>query len=225
LLLGLGLAACSSPDPSRQPARFVVVPRFTDSERGTVWVGVAWIPPGDLGSLPVSDAVEVPSIGEDFAWALEGPPPAQALRGCTALDCDSSERAAIGWIVAFTDGDADGTTAIQVPSAETWTPADLLAEGADRLVGIATDHVAAFSELGLAPARGLAQRLGWPVPAGPSVMRVERDGGEELLEPVVSRERVPIYLLAHTEAGLCCDACGDDAAHCPSFQGQGDQVD
>lgn len=234
----LGLAACSSPNPWDRPARFVVWPYEADSVEGALRIGVAWIPATEGLTLPVTDAVDVEAIGEDFGWEPQVPPPAEAMRHCVEIGCIDTEQAAVGWIAAFVDRDGNGTAEVQVPDALAWSASDLVAVGRDELVGLATDHAVAYAEHPLDASGGLAQTLGWPVPAELSVMRVRHADRKDLLEPVVSGERVPIYLLGAThrspppvdgeEGGLCCDialSCERAGVHCPTFQTQGVAVD
>lgn len=207
---------------------------------GVLRVGVAWIPPTAGDSLPVTDAVDVAAVGEDFEWELQIPPPPGAMRHCVEIGClaeENGETAAVGWVVAFVDRDGNGTAEVRVPDATPWSAAYLVAPGDDELVGLATDYAVAYTDHTLDPARGLAQTLGWPVPEGLSLMRVRHADGKDLLEPVVSRERVSIYLLPPEEGvglyegeepGLCCGdthSCDPDGVRCPTFQGQGVAVD
>lgn len=226
--------ACSGGDPWDQPPRFVVVDRPSPNVPSTLVAAVAWIPAGDPVTLPVTDGLDVPAIAEDFAWSPAGPPPAEALRHCTEL-CDPNETIALGWFVAYEDVDGDGAGRLVLPATSPWSAADAVMEGPDRIVGLATDHVLAFAPADLAAGGGLAQRLGWPVQQGAWVMSVRPEDGKDLLRPVVSRERVSLYLMPRpdpipgdTEEGglLCADEDGAaDEIHCPTFQGQGDRVD
>jgi len=231
-VLAVGLAAasggagCGSPDPWDQPPRFVVLPYEQTGVDGALRAGVAWMPAAGWTSLAVADVVEVPDLSVDFGWSPVGPPPEEARFACEGIDCVEDEIAALGWLVAFVDADGDGTATVDVPVAEEWRPADLVAQGDDRLVGVATDHVLAWAAADLDPGGGLAQVLGWPLLAGASVMGARVEDGRDRLSPTVTRERVPLYLLGRStpegEAGLCCDAVSCDHAevHCPSFQGQ-----
>lgn len=233
-LVASGALGCGSPDPWDQPPRFVVLPFEGSQVYASLEVGVAWIPAGEGGTAHVTDVVHVPALSLDFDWEPEGPPPPNAMRKCEDPDCDEAETAAVGWLLVFEDQDPDGAATVLVPEDAGRAPADLVAEGADRLVGIATDHVVAYAPSALAKDGELAQTLGWPLVEGVSVMGVRHEDGKDLLVPTVSRERVPLYLLARDEregepeeGGLCCEQadCDHEGVRCPTFQGQGDQVD
>lgn len=227
LVVALGGAGCGAPDPWDQPLRFVVLPLPGETATSAeLLAGVAWIPSGQGTSLPLTDVRPVPGVSTDFGWAPVGPAPAGAVRTCDRIGCIEGETAAVGWLVAFVDADGDGGAVVQLPEGPLWSPRDLVADGEDRLVAIATDHVLAYAAADLDPAGGLAQTLGWPLPAGAAVMGTRHEDGQDLLSPTVTRERVPLYVLAvaagQQEAGLCCDApdCAGMPVHCPSFQGQ-----
>lgn len=221
-MLGVLFAVgCGSPDPFDLPPRFVVLPWEHDSAGAALTVGVAWIPVTHEGEVTVTDTLAVPGISEDFAWNPIGPAPEGTLRTCDAIDCLDDETAAVGWLVAFEDQDGDGAATLDLTPT---SPADLSAQGDDRLVAIATDHVLAYAPADLDPEQGLARTLGWPLLEGATVVDVRVEDGEEHVSPVVTRERVPLYLLARSsdeqpELGLCCDvdACANPDVHCPTF--------
>jgi hypothetical protein len=222
-IAALAVAGCGSPEPFDQPPRFVVMPYEQTSAGGAIRVGVGWILP-DGGSVRLTDVIAVAGTSEDFSWAPVGPPPDEAMRSCDRLDCVQGESAAVGWLLAFVDEDDDGAATVSWPDAE--HVASLQADGADRLVGIATDHVVAYAPADLTNGAGLARSLGWPVLEGAAIMGSRLEDGRDLLSPVTTRERVALYLLqageATDDAGLCCavDGCDHPDVHCPSFPEQ-----
>jgi hypothetical protein len=203
----------------------VVLPLEDAAEGERMRVGVAWLPAGDGGAGVVTDTEAVPGVARDFSWVPAGPPPDDALRACADFGCDTEEHAAVGWLVAFDDVDGDGGLTVHFPAHAGWSAAEVTADGDDVLLGVATDHVVAYTAHDLAPGGGLARTLGWPVEAGTWTMGVHHQDGRDQLSPIVSRERVPIYLMVR-QGVLCCGdvECAEDR-RCPTFQGQGDRVD